>query len=118
MNEFVGLLGIVKPPSPRSQDVGSDSLPSWSRSIGEAHFRNVRAYCFQNERYRRGIKTTAKDKAAWFAEKFEGMAEKMAADEEFESRRGQKAAAAKVPENAPDYRKNPTGRNWFGKSVV
>jgi hypothetical protein len=118
VNEFVGLLGMAKSPSPEVYNHWSGVFAQLVKEHGEAQFRNVRAYCFANERYCRGIKTTAKDKADWFTEKFQGMADKMSADDEFESRRGHKAAAAKVPENAPDYRKNPTGRDWFGKSVV
>jgi hypothetical protein len=118
VNEFVSSLGMVTPPSAAVNNHWSEIFAQLVKEYGEPHFRNVMAYCFANERYCRGIKTTSKDKADWFAEKFASMVDKMGADAEFESRRGQKAAAAKVPENAPDYRKNPTGRDWFGKSVV
>jgi hypothetical protein len=83
---------------------------------GESHVRNVLAYCFSNPMYARGAKTTKTDKADWFAEKFDELAEHITADEEFESRRRQKAAAAKIPDNASEYRKNPTGREFLKPS--
>jgi hypothetical protein len=115
VNEFVALLG--QKPSTLSQNYWSTVFAKLVKLHGEPHFRNVMAYCFQNERYCRGVKTTGKDKADWFADKFEGMADKMLADSEFESKRSAKVVAAKVPANAPDYRKNPTGRNWFGNDA-
>jgi hypothetical protein len=116
VTEFVALLG--QKPSVLSRNYWSTVFATLVKEYGEPQFRNVLAYCFANERYCRGVKTTARDKADWFAEKFPAIADKMTADAEFDSKRSAKVASAKVPENAPDYRKNPTGRDWFGKSVV
>jgi hypothetical protein len=55
---------MAKPPSPEAYSHWSTAFARLVKEHGEAHFRNVLAYCFKNERYCRGIKTTAKDKAA------------------------------------------------------
>ena len=118
VDEFIGLLGMVKPPSPKTYNYWSEVLGCLAEAHGETRFRVIMAYCFQHERYGRGIKTVKQDKADWFSEKFDEVAERKIADEEFEAKRGAKAAKHRVNGNAPDYLKNPSGNVQFGKSVV
>jgi len=119
VNEFVGLLGMAKSPSPEVYNHWSTVFAQLVEAYGEPNFKTIMAYCFQHERYCRGIKTVKKqDKADWFSQNFEELAERMAADEEFAAKRGAKAAKYKVNEKAPEYIKNPSGNVGFGKSVV
>jgi hypothetical protein len=119
VDEFIGLLGMVKPPSPQTYNYWSEVFGRLVDAHGRPRFRTIMAYCFEHERYCRGIRTVKKqDKADWLSEHFAELAERMVADEEFESKRGQKAAKYKVGENKPDYIANPSGTVGFGKSVV
>jgi hypothetical protein len=119
VNEFIGLLAPPKPPSPQTYTHWSEVFARLVEAYGEPRFRTIMAYCFQHERYCRGIRTVKKqDKADWFSENFGELAERMVADEEFEAKRGAKAARYRVNENAPGYIKNPSGNVGFGKSVV
>jgi hypothetical protein len=99
-----------------TRDYWNTVLDKLVAAHGEAHVRNVMGYCFENPMYARGAKTTKTDKADWFAEKFDELTDHMHADAEFDSRRKQKAAAAKVPDSAPGYRRNPTGREFLKPS--
>jgi hypothetical protein len=119
VDDFIALLAPPKPPCPQTYNHWSGVFGRLVGVHGEAKFKTIMAYCFQHERYCRGIRTVKKqDKADWFYDNFVELAERMVADQEFDARRSQKAAKNKTPENAPDYIKNPSGNVSFGKSVV
>jgi hypothetical protein len=110
---------MAKPPAPTVYNYWSAIFARLVEAHGEPKFKTIMAYCFQHERYCRGIKTVKKqDKADWFSQNFEELAERMVADEEFAAKRGAKAAKYNVNEKAPEYIKNPSGNVGFGKSVV
>jgi hypothetical protein len=113
-DQLVGLLG-TKAPDPKVYGDWARRLDDLVDAWGQARYQRVLAYCFKNERYCRGIKTTAKDKVLWFTEKFEGIGAKMDADDEFEST---KVSKPKEQDNRPEYLKNPSGKVGFGKTVA
>jgi hypothetical protein len=113
-DQLVGLLG-TRAPEPKVYGKWARLLGHLQDAHGQARYQQVLAYCFKNERYCRGIKTTAKDKVSWLMEKFDSVAAKMEADEEFESKN---ASKPKVQDNRPEYLRNPSGGVKFGKSVV
>lgn len=119
VDEFIALLAPPKPPSSQTYTHWSEVFARLVAAHGEPKFKTIMAYCFEHERYCRGIRTVKKqDKADWFSENFGELAERMVADEEFDAKRGAKAARYRVNENAPGYIKNPSGNVGFGKSVV
>ena len=119
VDEFIALLAPPKLPCPQTYNHWSEVFGRLVGVHGEAKFKTIMAYCFQHERYCRGIKTVKKqDKADWLSDNFVELAARMVADEEFDAKRSQKAAKSKTPENAPHYIKNPSGNVSFGKSVV
>jgi hypothetical protein len=111
-DQLVGLLG-TKAPDPKVYGDWARLLGHLQDAHGQARYQSILAYCFKNERYCRGIKTTGKDKVLWLMDKFDGLGAKMDADEEFK-----KASKPKEQDNRPEYLKNPSGKAGFGKTVA
>jgi hypothetical protein len=111
VDDLVQRLG-VKPPDLKVYGEWARRLGNLVDGWGEARYQKAIAYVFANQMYCRGIKTCKEDKVIWLCSKWEQILAKMDADADYASKK------PKENDNRPDYIKNPSNRDWFGKSVV